>query len=132
MATSPSDMITVSMPRTRLESLVQSAWHDSAVSTAARVADALHAAGGRYVSSFGWTHIFSEDGREVERETRWIYDRETKALVILDIKRDQKWREASDAEKADVLDSLVNGNPGCLDNPDDWDFEVSAELVDWD
>lgn len=85
----------------------------------------------RYVSCGAWTHIFSEDGREIERTTRWVYDRQETCLLFMDIRRDQKWRYAVHAEIEDVFDSLVNGNPGCLDNPQDWDFDESDAPPNW-
>lgn len=85
----------------------------------------------RYVSCIGWTHFFSEDGRDVERSTRWVYDREEEAILYLDIQRDQKWRASTLAEREDVADSLVNGNEGCLHRPRDWDFVESKDPPSW-
>ena len=85
----------------------------------------------RYISCVGWTHIFAEGHQERERETRWVYDNRANDLVVLDIKRDHKWREASAAERADVLDSLRNGNPGCLADPVTWDFTTSSQIPAW-
>src|SRR3546814_2201149 len=70
----------------------------------------------RYVSCDAWTHIFSEaEFSEIERTTRWVFDRQEQALVFVDVQRDQKLRSWSRSEIEDVTDSLVNGNPGCLD-----------------
>lgn len=86
----------------------------------------------RYIISSGWTHIFLEGRREVERETRWVYDRATRQLARLDIRRDHKWRESSRVEQQDVLDSLLNGNEGCLEDPSTWDFDLTNEMPAWD
>jgi hypothetical protein len=87
----------------------------------------------RYVSSGAWTHIFSEaDLGEVERTTRWTYDRQEDRLLFVDIRREQKWRSATLDEIEDVSDSLNNGNAGCIDNPQEWDFEESHSLPKWD
>ena len=85
----------------------------------------------RFVSSAGWTHIFIEAGREKERLTRWIFDRSAEAIVRLDVQRNHKWRLGTAAETADVLDSLTNGNPGCLDNPKEWEFDESDQMPEW-
>src|SRR3546814_15841698 len=80
----------------------------------------------RYVSCDAWTHIFSEaEFSEIERTTRWVFDRQEQALVFVDVQRDQKWRSGSRSEIEDVTDSLVNGNPGCLDIPQNWEFAES-------
>lgn len=86
----------------------------------------------RYVACNGWSHIFLEAERgEVERTTRWVYDREEETLLFLDIHRDQKWRVSTLAELDDLSDSLINGNPGCLDNPDQWSFVESDTPPNW-
>lgn len=79
----------------------------------------------------GWGHIFTEDDREVERDTRFVYDRDTEKLVHLDILRGNKWREASRAEIADLEDSLKNANEDALDNPGNWDLDEADELPQW-
>jgi hypothetical protein len=86
----------------------------------------------RYLLGYGWTHIFSEDGTDRERSTRFAFDTENRTLPVMDITRDNKWRAASDAEKADLLDSLVGANAEALENPEDWDLERSSTLPDWD
>jgi hypothetical protein len=128
---SEAGQVNLAMSADDLAELVEGAWHDSALQTGVRFLDRLRDLSRRYVISAGWTHIFSEGVREIERETRWVYDRETQKLVALDIKRSHKWREATAEERADVLDSLQNGNPGCLDNPADWDFIESSSIPAW-
>lgn len=86
----------------------------------------------RYVICASWTHIFDEDAtRQVERITRWIYDREQEALVTLDIMREHKWRAATSIEILDVLDSLQNGNPECLEKPAEWEFDEVDTPPEW-
>src|SRR3546814_9636007 len=86
----------------------------------------------RYVSCDAWTHIFSEaEFSEIERTTRWVFDRQEQALVFVDVQRDQKWRSGSRSEIEDVTDSLVNGNPGCLDIPQNWEFAESDVPPNW-
>lgn len=79
----------------------------------------------------GWGHIFTEDGREVERDTRFVYDRDAGRLVHLDILRGNKWREASRAEIEDLEDSLKNANEDALENPADWDLDETDDLPEW-
>ncbi len=86
----------------------------------------------RYLTGYGWTHIFNEDGVERERETRFAFDTQTRTLPLMDVRRDNKWREASDVEKADLLDSLVNANSEALESPEEWDLERSDTLPDWE
>lgn len=79
----------------------------------------------------GWGHIFSEGSREVERDTRFVWDCDAEKLIHLDIMRDNKWREASQDEILDLEDSLKNANPDALDNPDDWGLDASDDLPAW-
>ena len=60
-----------------------------------------------------------------------IFDRSAEAIVRLDVQRNHKWRLGTAAETADVLDSLTNGNPGCLDNPKEWEFDESDQMPEW-
>ena len=85
----------------------------------------------RYLVCDGWTHIFDEDGIEKERTTRFVFNVQSQTLVVLDIMRDNKWREASKSEKADLLDSLINANPDALANPASWDIETSNTIPEW-
>lgn len=86
----------------------------------------------RYLTGYGWTHIFMEEGQQRERSTRFAFDTETRTLPVMDITRDNKWRAASEDEKADLLDSLTVANAEALENPADWDLETSDTLPDWD
>jgi hypothetical protein len=79
----------------------------------------------------GWDHIFEEDGRDVERETRFVFDLEEDRLVTADIRRDWKWRAASAEELSDLQDSLVDANRDALDYPDEWALIEDDVLPDW-
>ena len=86
----------------------------------------------RYVVANGWTHIFSEGRREVERITRWAFDRQKGRLVRLHIQRNHKWRESRRSELLDVEDSIMNANPDTLIDPEGWDLAESDDLPAWD
>ncbi len=86
----------------------------------------------RYLEGYEWTHIFVEDGRPRERSTRFVFDTQTRMIPVMDIMRDNKWRGASEAEKDDLLDSLVNANPEAIENPEEWELEQTDVLPDWD
>src|SRR3546814_19776721 len=86
----------------------------------------------RYGSCDAWTHICSEaEFSEIERTTRWVFYRQEQALVFVDVQRDQQWRSGSRSEIEDVTDSLVNGHPGCLDIPQNWEFAESDVPLNW-
>jgi hypothetical protein len=85
----------------------------------------------RYLIADGWTHIFTEDGRDRERPTRFVFDRESRSLPVLDIQRENKWRAGTEVEKADLLDSLVDANAEALDAPADWDLVESDSIPAW-
>jgi hypothetical protein len=79
----------------------------------------------------GWDHIFLEEGREVKRDTRFVFDVGAGKLIHLDIRRDWKWRAASPAELADLEDSLLNANGDALDDPEGWGLLEMEHLPDW-
>lgn len=79
----------------------------------------------------GWLHYFEEEGRFVERETRFAFDRDFGRLAQLDIRRGPKWQAATTDEIANLEDSLVEANPEALVEPEAWGLTVSDELPDW-
>jgi len=82
----------------------------------------------RYVISEGWSHIFSLG----ERDTRWVYDRETERLVHLQIFYGVGgFRSAPSEAYPDVEDSLKNANPEALDHPEEEGLQVSDTLPAW-
>ncbi len=86
--------------------------------------------GERYV--FGaWSHIFGV-GKANERICRFVYDWLTERVIHLDIESGIRgWVPASEAERADVEDSLKNANDAALSSPEDYGLEASDELPDW-
>lgn len=86
----------------------------------------------RYLIGYNWRHIFVEDGTPRERSTRFALNLEDRTLPVMDITRDNKWRVADEAERADLLDSLLNANSEALENPREWDLEASDTLPNWD
>lgn len=97
----------------------------------------------RYVVAEGWGHIFSpEFGEET---TRWVYDRQENQLIGAEIavrnvmeqgedgrfRLKSGWREAGDAERQEMQDSVIIANSDCLETPDDWDLEETDDLPDW-
>ena len=86
----------------------------------------------RYLIGYNWGHIFVEDGTPRERSTRFALNIEDRTLPVMDITRDNKWRVADEAERADLLDSLLNANSEALENPREWDLEASDTLPNWD
>lgn len=83
------------------------------------------------VPGSGWTHLFPEGRRDVERETRFVWDTDTEKLLHLDIRRNSKWQEAGRSEIEDLEDSLKNANEDALENPDNWGLTPSDELPEW-
>lgn len=84
----------------------------------------------RYVTGI-WTHLFEEDGRTVERECRIAFDLEARSMTAMSVKRGHRWHSATNDERADLTDSLVNANPEALDDPEGWDLETAEKLPDW-
>lgn len=79
----------------------------------------------------GWGHIFSENGVERERITRFVFDTDANSLIHVDIQRAAGERAANAAEIADLEDSLKNANSDALDDPDSWGLIASDALPAW-
>ncbi len=97
----------------------------------------------RYVVAENWTHIFSpEFGEEL---TCWVYDRESSRVVdakiavrgVAEVRGDGTvglkggWRDAGDAERAEIEESVTIANSSCLEDPEEWDLEQTDELPEW-
>ncbi len=74
-----------------------------------------------------WNHLFIEHGRQVERPCSICFDRETGEMVDMMIERNRAWIPANQAEKDEVVSSIVIANEEALENPSDWDLEESHE-----
>lgn len=90
----------------------------------------------KYIVTDHWTHIWLKsspagDPVELERPCRFVFDRKRVSLVRLDILVGDKWASANRDEKHDLLDSLVNGNPFLLDNPEAHGLTLSGRQPDW-
>lgn len=79
----------------------------------------------------GWSHFFIEDRKEVERDTRFVYDMDERTLVSADVKRGNKWHAMSRDEKEDLTDSLENANWKALEEPDGYGLVNSDDLPEW-
>lgn len=70
-----------------------------------------------FVVSDGWMHIFPN----CECVCRWIFSEADNEITLIHIQQEyNSWREATDDERADVQDSLLNlnFNREILDEPD--------------
>ena len=83
------------------------------------------------IEGAGWTHIFQEGRRDVERDVRFVWDREDEEIVSLFVKRTGGWQEASEDEVSDLEDSLANANAAALENPQAWGLLTTDRLPDW-
>jgi hypothetical protein len=82
----------------------------------------------RYLVCEGWSHIFAGT---TESTTRWILDRETQQLERAEVlgRSGTAWRDLDKVAKADLLDSLINGND-ILNHFADFDV-VESESAAW-
>lgn len=122
----PNDDIAISTTRSALRRAVEAAWHDSAAQTADRLFAILERQDEDVASYVGlgpclsgtWTHLFAEDGAQVERSCLVVVDQAGR-LLALTVLRDGKQRDPSAAERADVQDALddndVASDPGSYD-----------------
>lgn len=127
-----SEEISIVIPKSELQSLIEDSWHDSAVSTGERVLAALDARDRAQPYIVGeWGHLFDEGRRERERTCRIVFDVETNQVTHMDVRLASKWRAGTSVERADLTDSLVNANSDAIDNPQDWDLKRATELPEW-
>lgn len=79
-----------------------------------------------------WEHLFEDaDGTPRERNCRFVYDVEDGVMIHVQIFQDNAWNTASEAERADVEDSLKTGNPEAIDVPLLLGLRVTDDLPDW-
>jgi hypothetical protein len=81
-------------------------------------------------SGHGWGHIFSENGAERERMTRFVFDTETTSLIHVDVDH-TGLATATDGEIADLEDSLKNANSEALEAPEAWGLIGADTLPAW-
>jgi hypothetical protein len=74
-----------------------------------------------------WSHLFVEEGREVERECDMVMDLSTLKVVDMNVRRGSRWEASTPIERDDVTDSVVNANDDAIDHPEDWDLVVTDE-----
>lgn len=83
-----------------------------------------------------WPHFF-KDSRNRESMTRIVVDTERQVILFGQVATDFKdsepsvWRDMVASEKADILDSLVSGNPEVFDEPADYGLDSADELPQW-
>jgi len=132
--------IDVSISHAALIRLLESAWHDSAASTAERALKALvdrnaaihEVVGDRLPLVGDWSHLFDEDGRSVERICQVVLVQDESSgpvrLVALTIQRDNKDRDGTAAEMAEVQKSMEDNL--VANDPHEWDIDQD-ELPTW-
>lgn len=133
----PNDSLYLHASRASIRRLVQDAWHDSATQTADRLIAAIEKrllivsrdAGPGPFHVGTWTHIFDEQGRQVERECTLALADNGRRVVAMTIVRDHKDQDAVKAEMDDVAESLAHNDVG--GSPEDWEFEEEADLPSW-
>jgi hypothetical protein len=79
-----------------------------------------------------WGHLFQDaDGETRERNCRFVFDVEEETMIHVEVFQDNAWNTASEDERADVEDSLKNGNPEAIDVPFLLGLRVTNDLPDW-
>lgn len=78
-----------------------------------------------------WTHIFTEGGRDRERNVAFVWDTQESRIIDAQILRENRWDDASPQEIADLTDSLVNANAQALTDPEGWSLEGSDKRPYW-
>jgi hypothetical protein len=81
-------------------------------------------------SGNGWGHIFSENGTERERMTRFVFDTETASLIHVDVDH-MGLATATEVETSDLEDSLKNANSEALEAPEAWGLIGADTLPVW-
>jgi hypothetical protein len=84
----------------------------------------------------GWNHIWVEHSdaqgaMEIERACRFVLDRELMTFLHLEIFKEGHFVPATPSEAADLFDSVVHGNPWCLDDPDAYGLCLQDRLPPW-
>jgi hypothetical protein len=89
-----------------------------------------------YLSADGWPHIFLEstagaEPLEVGRICRFVLDSNDLRLLRADVEHGNMFIRATSFEADDLIDSLLHGNPGLLDEPESFGLECGTELPAW-
>jgi hypothetical protein len=88
-------------------------------------------------SSSGWTHIWNVQTRargpivEVERQCRFVLDRDRLRLVHVDVEIGGTMVRATSEETEDLRESLVNANPDVIDDPKSHGLQTTNRLPAW-
>lgn len=133
----PNDALYLHASRASIRRLVEDAWHDSATQTADRLIAAIEQrilivsrdAGPGPFHVGTWTHIFDEQGKQVERECELALADNGRRVIAVTIVRDGKHRDAVQAEMDDVAESLDHNGVG--GSPEDWDLVEEHDLPSW-
>lgn len=133
----PNDSLYLHASRASIRRIVTEAWHDSAAQTADRVIAAIEKrllivsrdAGPGPFHVGTWTHIFDEQGVQVERTCELALADNGRRIVAMTIVRDGKHRDAVQAEMDDVSESLDQNGVG--GSPEDWDLQEEHDLPSW-
>lgn len=87
-----------------------------------------------YIVAKSWSHIFleEEDGLmvEKERECRFVLDRYRLRFVRAEVLGQDGVRAATDHESDDLLDSVLNSQPGLIDAPSSYGLIETDSLTD--
>jgi len=129
------EVITLTITAKELRTMGEDAWSDDATSTGFRLlalATARAAGTEKPVidpvwMSGEWSHLFVEDGRQVERQCDLVFDLRTSQVVEMNVQRAGRWETASRIECEDVTDSLVNANPEAIEDPEENGFDTAFE-----
>lgn len=133
----PNDSLYLHASRASIRRLAEAAWHDSAVQTADRLIAAIERrllivsrdAGPGPFHVGTWTHIFDEQGGQVERVCELALADGGRRVVAMTIVRDNKHQDAARAEMDDVAESLDHNGVG--GSPEDWDLQEEPDLPSW-
>jgi hypothetical protein len=133
----PNDSLYLHASRASIRRLVEEAWHDSAQCTADRLITAIEKrliivsrdAGPGPFHVGTWTHIFDEQGKQVERTCEIALAENGRRVVAMTIVRDNKQQDAVRAEMDDVSESLDQNGVG--GSPEDWDLVEEHDLPSW-
>jgi hypothetical protein len=133
--TRDDEVITLTVTAKELRTMGEDAWSDSATSTgfrllalaAARAAGAEKPVIDPVWMSGEWSHLFVEDGRQVERQCDLVFDLKAMQVVEMNVQRDHRWEASTQIERDDVTDSLVNANPEAIADPEENGFDTAFE-----
>lgn len=129
------DVITLTLTAKEIRLMGEAAWNEEATATGFRLLALARArAEGREAPALDplwmsgeWSHLFVEDGRQVERQCDLVFDLKGSKVVEMNILRDRRWETATEVERDDVTDSLVGANPEAIRDPEENGFDTSFE-----